>query len=1366
MKVFYKIMVCALVLLGCGAAAYDAYAVPAYPGPVTVTQPDGTKLTIRIYGDEWANYITTDDGYAVKQGEDGFFYHLESNGKLSSVKAKAASVRTAADKSLLKNMAMGVPSGQLEAQRYALKAQFSTDYTPEPVKEARMTHMKSGEKFKSLVILVDFPNKQFITNDPQTAFTNLLNQDGYSSNGATGSAWNYYDDNSNGKFDPQFDVFGTYRAPNNYNTYAAGTWNLINMFMDILRQAVTDHNINLDDYSDGNQLRHVFFFYAGHNNAEAGIGIHPHMQPGISINIHGKTLTAFACTSELSGSSSSTTMCGIGTFCHEYGHVIDLPDFYDTDYGDNGTALTPKAYSLMDYGSYNNNGRTPPSLTGIERFLLGWATPVELTESGSYSLPHVSTDNIFMIRMDNSTGDRGEYFILETRTTDASINKWDSKMGGTRNGMIVMQIDRTASYINRWNSNSLNDFSSHPCARPVRAKTSSEQLWVFPGGGNVVSLDKTSHSYFAGWQGNQKHSLTNISYSNGVVSFNLEVEGAINPDPVKFSGTVRTASNQNVSGGTVKLTLQKTATGANSTTKLVADGSPVTTSISSGSFNFPDVRSEGTYIAEITGTGYQNHTSVVTVSKNGTANFVVDSPIQSSYTRKSWASSYSTSAKYTSNGDMIIGAKFDYADFGVSGKVIVYGADYHLSSTAGVELQVYDGNNNKLHSVPVSNFIVGNSKYVDLTSLDLSLSSGESIVIAYKLANYSGRYPATMSGSTSNRDKGALIKSTEGGAWSTGDANWMIGIYADEQKASGVVFDMTAIPTFVGNVEHIGYSFVPEGTTSTLTWKSSDNSVLSVDPTTGEIKCYGAGTATVTATLPNNASATCQVTVAPEIDGKLNIEVNNSDKKAVVSWTPAIERDNWVLQWRPKNGSYTKINTKQTSVTLENLVWGTEYEVTVNGLRDDGRIWGETTGTFKSEKPSATGVTLTKTKLDVFVGDMQALEYKMIPEDGIASLNWTSSDTSVLTVDGEGVIKPFKAGKATVTVSSKDFTGTATCEVTISSEIDGDINIEVDNLAKGASVAWKAAATRSKWNYRLVIDGKQTKAAQVTKTEIEFTDLPAGAQGELFVSGVRSDGEVWGETRATFQITDKPAAEKITLDPVEASIFVNEELQLTATVTPENAFNSELEWSSSAPDIVSVDQNGLIKGEANGEAIITVKTKVGNISATCAVTVTTEVAPVKAVTVYQNDAEFEWPGSQHEGAFQVKVFAGNSLVSEQTVEDAYAYVQHLSPNTAYEIVVTAVREGGNSSTLEFTTEARGGKFASMRGIKGSYSADELVPLRITNIQGDVASIEWKVDNAAVTPPSVKLGTGRHEIKATVTRKDGHKEIITKFVNIQ
>ena len=88
-------------------------------------------------------------------------------------------------------------------------------------------------------------------------------------------------------------------------------------------------------------------------------------------------------------------MAGIGTFCHEFGHVLGLPDFYDTDYEKQGSGDGLENASLMSSGTYNNSGKTPPYFNFVERVLLGRKSKDDiqtLVESGIYNLNPVQTN--------------------------------------------------------------------------------------------------------------------------------------------------------------------------------------------------------------------------------------------------------------------------------------------------------------------------------------------------------------------------------------------------------------------------------------------------------------------------------------------------------------------------------------------------------------------------------------------------------------------------------------------------------------------------------------------------------------------------------------------------------------------------------------------------------------------------------------------------------------------------------------------------------------------------------------------------------------------------------------------------------------
>ena len=196
-----------------------------------------------------------------------------------------------------------------------------------------------------------------------------------------------------------------------------------------------DANIDFSLYdqdSDG-EVDNVYIFYAGRDESEYTdetdlIWAHQYFivsgeetVSGVT-KLDGVTIDRYACSSELAGRK---TLTGIGTFCHEYGHTFGLPDFYDTDYDDDGAwaAGLWRSTSLMDGGNYNNDSATPPNFNCIERYLLGLATPKELCNDFSYTLEPIHYNNQCYMMKGRTPG---EYFLFECRSNEG----WDQYIGG------------------------------------------------------------------------------------------------------------------------------------------------------------------------------------------------------------------------------------------------------------------------------------------------------------------------------------------------------------------------------------------------------------------------------------------------------------------------------------------------------------------------------------------------------------------------------------------------------------------------------------------------------------------------------------------------------------------------------------------------------------------------------------------------------------------------------------------------------------------------------------------------------------------------------------------------------------------------
>jgi hypothetical protein len=155
----------------------------------------------------------------------------------------------------------------------------------------------------------------------------------------------------------------------------------------------------------------------------------------------------FAVFNELNGTNLSK-IDGIGTFCHEFSHCLDLPDFYDTNYGNH---FGMGHWSLMDYGSYNNDGYTPLGYSAYEKAFMGWIDIEEAKENTLYTLPvfnqkDITTDKA--VKLTNSK-DSNEYYILENRANQG----WDEYMPAE--GLMITHVTYSAS---AWEGNTVNDY--------------------------------------------------------------------------------------------------------------------------------------------------------------------------------------------------------------------------------------------------------------------------------------------------------------------------------------------------------------------------------------------------------------------------------------------------------------------------------------------------------------------------------------------------------------------------------------------------------------------------------------------------------------------------------------------------------------------------------------------------------------------------------------------------------------------------------------------------------------------------------------------------------------------------------------------
>lgn len=402
-----KLLLSAAIL----SSSIAAFSVAPYPGPVKYTQPDGSQIEVTMKGNDHSIiYYSTADGQAMLP---------DAGGQLIPVST--------------------------EQVKQALDA--SATYQPKGV-GLHTGYVATTGSPRVCVILVEFKDVKFSTDNPNSYFSRWLNEEGFNDNGSYGSVRDYFIHQSNGQFSPQFDVYGPVTLSSNRSSYAS-TSNAYKM----VHQAAgaLDSQVDFSTYDlngDGN-VDNVFVIFAGQGaNYGASNSVNPHNSEcptGLfsKKTVDGKLLYHYACASEQGYSTDKPDGCG--TFIHEFGHVLGLPDLYNTN-GQND--YTPGYWSIMDTGNYLGYGYSPCNYSAYERHACGWLDYTELTEPANVRLRPM-TDYSFACSF--NTNRQGDYYVLEYRKPTG----WDRGLYGE--GMLIWHID--ASDENALSSTPNNDTS-------------------------------------------------------------------------------------------------------------------------------------------------------------------------------------------------------------------------------------------------------------------------------------------------------------------------------------------------------------------------------------------------------------------------------------------------------------------------------------------------------------------------------------------------------------------------------------------------------------------------------------------------------------------------------------------------------------------------------------------------------------------------------------------------------------------------------------------------------------------------------------------------------------------------------------------
>ncbi len=516
-----------LLLAAVALVALVARAIPAVPTPIQVTQPDGTQLTIKIVGDEFFNFHTTVDGYTIVRDSDGFFvYATKSNGDLvpSNVVAHNVSERSASEASYVSGLAKYQISEVKAREGKTRRASVDASTRAAGAKAAQYDY----NNFRGLIVLVDYNDQQFTRSDVQEFYNRMVNEQNYTGftnedgspnyyGACTGSVRDYYYDNSQGRFDPTFDVVGPVHLTN-YSVDDHQKWDYTG---EIWAAALNQINSQVDfsqyDTDNDGNIDMIYFIGAGSGSNSDGSSTHlwPHKSDLYWENVvlDGKRARTYACSTEYLYSMNYGVFDGIGTICHEFSHVLGLPDLYDTDYEDTGgQSQHPGQWEVMAGGSYQNNSRTPVAYSLYDRYSIGFANAQVINAKGSYSLNQIgATGEGYII----NSPEANVKFYLENRQN----TKWDAYAPG--HGMLICRVDSTNTSV--WDTNDVNCNPNHNYYVLLRAGNGTGNAQAddaFPTGATFITNITTPS--LVTWNGLAcQYNITNIQEQNGVITFTI-----------------------------------------------------------------------------------------------------------------------------------------------------------------------------------------------------------------------------------------------------------------------------------------------------------------------------------------------------------------------------------------------------------------------------------------------------------------------------------------------------------------------------------------------------------------------------------------------------------------------------------------------------------------------------------------------------------------------------------------------------------------------------------------------------------------------------------------------------------------------------
>lgn len=476
-----------------------------------------------------------------------------------------------------------------------------------------------------------------------------------------------------------------------------------------------------------------------------------------------------------------------------------------------------------------------------------------------------------------------------------------------------------------------------------------------------------------------------------------------------------------------------------------------------------------------------------------------------------------------------------------------------------------------------------NSSLVDVTfkdgyyyaNYDVVEQYDKDFLMAFKISDYEDR----------NGNKGNEIFNTTDESFVYISA---IDKIIEKVYVNSVKFETDSIYMTLGEKRKIDLIVEPSNATyDELKWESEDEKIVSVN--NGEFVANNLGKTKVFAMVDHHGAG-IEVNVVDKITKVTGIKFKNNTDTITVGESLDLQ-----VELSPKNATNTKIKWSSSDENIATVYDGKvlakkKGEVTITAKIDGVKT--ERKFVVKDKKNELLKIQLNTVYSNIFVGDKLQLVATAYPVGyAVDGIKWSSSNTNVATVSSTGLVVSKRNGEAVITAS-----------------LDGKIakaTIIVNN--KNVSVTGVSVTPTST---SLNVGASVTLNANITPNNASNKNV-TWTSSDSTIASVSSKGVVTGKKRGTVVITVKTndgnmtakitikvlqPVTQVTLNSKIGTKYLNETdktILLKATISPIDADDKRLTWSSSNPDIAKVDTKGKVTALLPGQATITVKASSG-----------------------------------------------------------------------------------------------------------------------------------------------------------------------------